>query len=481
MRFYVCNAGAMGQGNSTEECDPVSAGTSLVDLAEDIGTLACRVPPSVNITQTMSALTGTISALTLEELQKLPAYLEVMLSVPPKALVISRAQLERLSPLLGGITAGQVNILVTALNVLPEHAWDQLIILVRGLGPVTDSFVTIKQTLGFFPAPAPAPQPAPAPVPLAVPVQMVAPERARMSYAPPPVGAYASAYPVQYVPYYSNARGSYSTNAMPPSLIPSPFNRQVPLFGRPSLFGRKMLQEAPAPAADSSTNSSSNSSSCDAGMLGIEIGVALVDEFGKVVCQFGADALSPVLKELLDLLNKQSTETLGQLPELVDALTRADPKLFSVFFQIPVTTLQELIPVVATLDGPSVQDTLQILGSQDYATISNLVYFLQVAPASSIQLLLPAFEQLTDSQVDTVIKLVNALSPGQITLTLHLLSTFGFAIDAIGQAIPSSNKRGSSFFIGPVKVILAPSSGGIIPGPHNLFRPVQNLMFPFFG
>jgi hypothetical protein len=40
--------------------------------------------------QTMGALTGTISALTLEELQKLPAYLEVMLSVPPKALVVSK-------------------------------------------------------------------------------------------------------------------------------------------------------------------------------------------------------------------------------------------------------------------------------------------------------------------------------------------------------------------------------------------------------
>jgi len=65
-------------------------------------------------------------------------------------------------------------------------------------------------------------------------------------------------------------------------------------------------------------------------LQGIEIGVALVEDFGKVVCKFGADALSPVLKELLNLLNNQSTETLGQLPALVDALTRADPNLFGV-------------------------------------------------------------------------------------------------------------------------------------------------------
>lgn len=63
---------------------------------------------------------------------------------------------------------------------------------------------------------------------------------------------------------------------------------------------------------------------------GIEIGVALVNDFGKVVCQVGADNLRPILKQLLDLFNKQSPATLGQLPALTAALTKADPKLFSV-------------------------------------------------------------------------------------------------------------------------------------------------------
>jgi hypothetical protein len=47
----------------------------------------------------------------------------------------------------------------------------------------------------------------------------------------------------------------------------------------------------------------------------------------------------------------------------------------------------------------------------------------------------------------------NALSPGQIFLTIHLLDTFGFKIDAIGQNIPdSSERKGDGFSIGGVKV-----------------------------
>jgi hypothetical protein len=50
--------------------------------------------------------------------------------------------------------------------------------------------------------------------------------------------------------------------------------------------------------------------------------------------------------------------------------------------------------------------------------------------------------------------LQNALSPGQIFLTIHLLDTFGFAVDAIGQHIPPASQRsGSGFMIGPIKVV----------------------------
>jgi hypothetical protein len=51
----------------------------------------------------------------------------------------------------------------------------------------------------------------------------------------------------------------------------------------------------------------------------------------------------------------------------------------------------------------------------------------------------------------------NALSPGQIALSITLLDKFGFAVDAIGQHIPPAAARssGSSFSIGPVRVMHA--------------------------
>jgi hypothetical protein len=56
--------------------------------------------------------------------------------------------------------------------------------------------------------------------------------------------------------------------------------------------------------------------------------------------------------------------------------------------------------------------------------------------------------------------LQNALSPGQIFLTIHLLDTFGFAVDAIGRHIPDSSQRqGSGFMIGPVRVVYENKSG----------------------
>lgn len=50
--------------------------------------------------------------------------------------------------------------------------------------------------------------------------------------------------------------------------------------------------------------------------------------------------------------------------------------------------------------------------------------------------------------------LQNALSPGQIFLTIHLLDTFGFTVDAIAKHIPDSTQRGDKgFMIGPIKVV----------------------------
>jgi hypothetical protein len=44
---------------------------------------------------------------------------------------VSLTKLQELSPLFGRMTQGQANILIHALNVLPEHAIDALIKMVQ--------------------------------------------------------------------------------------------------------------------------------------------------------------------------------------------------------------------------------------------------------------------------------------------------------------------------------------------------------------
>jgi hypothetical protein len=58
---------------------------------------------------------------------------------------------------------------------------------------------------------------------------------------------------------------------------------------------------------------------------GIEIGVALIGDFGAVVCRFGAAELRPVLTQMLAALNKAPASALANLPELTAALTRLEP------------------------------------------------------------------------------------------------------------------------------------------------------------
>jgi hypothetical protein len=65
--------------------------------------------------------------------------------------LVPRAKLEQLAPLFGRMTQGQANVLLHALNVMPEHAIDALINMVAALGPVTDAGVALKQHFGLFP------------------------------------------------------------------------------------------------------------------------------------------------------------------------------------------------------------------------------------------------------------------------------------------------------------------------------------------
>lgn len=63
-------------------------GVALVDLANPIGALACRAPPSVNLTETMSRLTGVLTNISPQQLPQLPDLIKLSVGVKPEALLV---------------------------------------------------------------------------------------------------------------------------------------------------------------------------------------------------------------------------------------------------------------------------------------------------------------------------------------------------------------------------------------------------------
>lgn len=51
---------------------------------------------------------------------------------------------------------------------------------------------------------------------------------------------------------------------------------------------------------------------------------------GAAVCKFGAPTLAPVLRQVLQILGNQSTETLANLPAFTAALAAVQPETLSV-------------------------------------------------------------------------------------------------------------------------------------------------------
>jgi hypothetical protein len=56
-------------------------------------------------------------------------------------------------------------------------------------------------------------------------------------------------------------------------------------------------------------------------------------------------------------------------------------------------------------------------------------------PYKNIVSLVPFFSKINDQQTRTIAKLLNALSPGQILLSIRLLDKFGFSLSAIGDLV----------------------------------------------
>ncbi|WIA19626.1 hypothetical protein OEZ85_005563 [Tetradesmus obliquus] len=489
-------AGALAQDPPTPAptpaaaCDPGSAGTELIDLLDPIGTLACKVPRSVQLADVMGKLTGTLGALTAEQLRKLPELIQATITVQPTALepffslsakelnaalplltevsadtlkvvfpllaqqpegtmdkmlkflsLISYEQLQRVDPAFSRITQGQLNILVKALNTLPAASWDALIKMVQGLGPVTDVVVAAHQMTGQLPT-TPGNSPG------------------------------ESNAVIQWKPIKSLINMNVNANANAQKSVPGGSRKMLQTAAEEDAAAAALAaaamsiasQEAsaapaaPAPAGPPPVGYCKTSDEVQA--AGAEVGVGLLGGFGAVVCKFGAEELRPTMTKLLAILNEQSEATLGNLPAFTDALTRLDPSAFEAFFKIPVPTLTTLIPVLEGVDQKVITAQLKAIGGLSGDDVKKMVFFLNNTLLDRIAMLVPLFSKLSMEQVESFAKLTNSLSPGQIVLSIHLLDTFGFAVDAIGQHIPQqqASSGAPSFWIGPIKVTVADSS-----------------------
>jgi len=445
------------QGSWAQEaCDPATSGTALIDLSDKIGALGCKVPPSVDLAAVMGKLTGTLKNFNNEQLQQLPGLLQLLggndpavfapflalssdelsktiplltdvpvstlrvalpllakqdISVIQKMIkflkLVSGEKLQQMTPLFSRLTQCQANVMLHALNTLPDAMIDKMINIVQALGPVTDAGVAAKQKLGLFPS-----------------IRVNTGKQFNCD-AGKPAG--------------SADGGSNGGSSKGVSLAPHLFFSTAPATSSKvvsfKLGGRKLAQ------------------ACDPTQRGLEIGVTLLGDFGPVVCKFGPDTLKPVLTQIIDGLLQQTPEQLARLPQLADTMANLDPNALSAISSIPQSTLRELLPVLSGIDSSKLTAQLKLLGQQDRETISKMTNFLKAAPIDKMELLIGVFAALTENQIHQLAKLVNALSPGQIFLTIHLLDTFGFAVDAIGAAVPPpSGRSGKGFMIGPVMV-----------------------------
>uniref|UniRef100_A0A383WLK8 Uncharacterized protein n=1 Tax=Tetradesmus obliquus TaxID=3088 RepID=A0A383WLK8_TETOB len=515
-------AGALAQDPPTPAptpaaaCDPGSAGTELIDLLDPIGTLACKVPRSVQLADVMGKLTGTLGALTAEQLRKLPELIQATITVQPTALepffalsakelnaalplltevsadtlkvvfpllaqqpegtmdkmlkflsLISYEQLQRVDPAFSRITQGQLNILVKALNTLPAASWDALIKMVQGLGPVTDVVVAAHQMTGQLPT-TPGNSPG------------------------------ESNAVIQWKPIKSLINMNANANANAQKSVQGGSRKMLQTAAEEDAAAAALAaaamsiasQEAsaapaaPAPAGPPPVGYCKTSDEVQA--AGAEVGVGLLGGFGAVVCKFGAEELRPTMTKLLAILNEQSEATLGNLPAFTDALTRLDPSAFEAFFKIPVPTLTTLIPVLEGVDQKVITAQLKAIGGLSGDDVKKMVFFLNNTLLDRIAMLVPLFSKLSMEQVESFAKLTNSLSPGQIVLSIHLLDTFGFAVDAIGQHIPQqqASSGAPSFWIGPIKVTVADSSSSSSSSSSQVSRPAgfaSLFRHPIFG
>ncbi|WIA19628.1 hypothetical protein OEZ85_005565 [Tetradesmus obliquus] len=467
----VCLVGVLlASGAQAQNCNPATAGDALGDekLVAALGELACKVPASVNLVDTMNRLSANLKNMDLQQLQQLPELIKVVITRSPAELKpffslsgkelnaltpmvqgvpadtlkvvmpllaqqqpatvarmlsflkgVSRSQLEALAPMFGSITQQQVDLMVTAVNTLPPHLLQKLSGMVGGLGPVQSVAVATPQ------------------------------QRTTMT----PVFSIGTAGGMKFGPWgggisFGSGSGSGSGSGGSGGYSLGGAGAGLQLGGARLSLGRKLQQDGCVPF-----------------LKAFEVSGALTSnrDIGAAVCKFTPAKLLPVMTQILTILGSQSSKTLANLPAFTQLLGSTRPEVFGAIGRIPRPTLSALLSVQGA-DSNVVVAQLKTLAAQDAETISKLVFFTKQTPPNKFGLLISMFARISDSQAATLARLMNSLSAGQIVLSMQLLEKFNFGVGNIGQSIPAASSRGSSFNIGPfIRVTTGGRSAGVGP------------------
>jgi len=409
----ILAVGALGRA-SAQACDPNDPNLALdfLDLAPLLGQIVCKAGPGVNMTDALLKLTAPAANLRPDQLDRLPGLISTLIIIPPGAiqpfLKLTPEQLEKALPiltkiptnklagifqLLAGLPDQTTTNLLTLLNLIPQSQLERLVPAFERLTP--EGTEIIRKALRIIPANGWD--------------FLIVVVRKLM-----PVTDYAVAPAITKLPTIKIEDSKYTIpDVQPPNTAE---------------ISRKYYQDA----ADKAKGCP-NCSEGDATNASLDVATALTEDIGPLVCKFGVDKLKDTLNKTLTVVAAQCPETLRNLPQLASTLASVPPRTLDVFLRIPEQVLRELIPVVIQLPSNKVEFLLNSLVGQSSEDINKLIFFVNAVPYKNIVSLVPFFSKINDQQTRTVAKLLNALSPGQIILTIRLLDKFGFSLNAIGD------------------------------------------------
>jgi len=412
-------AGAAAPAYAGPSCKPEDVDTLVfLDLAGPTGQIACKAGPNTDIGGAIKKLTGIARGLSSSQLEALPGFLTTIIPVSPAQvqpfLSLGSSQLQKVVPVLTQVPTDVLAGTLKQLSQYPDYTLTNMLQLLRSVG-----LSRLQQLESVFED--------------ITPKQVSQLERALKT-----LPNHAIDFIIQATRKFGGFGGSNNGGYKAATVYPPNTKDGADKFYR---------------AAEAKAAGSKPCPDDKAAAAGSDILLDNTDDIAKLACQFGTDRLNKVLTSVLTYLAKQHPDTLANLPTFANILSGLDPKTLDLFFQIPQSTLRELIPVLTVLPTNKVDFLLKTLAGESSSTIDSLIWFLKNISYTQVQLMVPLFSRINSCQVANMAKLLRNLSPQQMLGSLGMLDGFQFQLGPIGIRVniqatwfntPDHNKCGGS-------------------------------------